>query len=240
MKARFRWRAWKARFRDQRAELAVIRREIRRGQTVCDIGANKGSFTYWLAKWAWPGRVVAFEPQAELAEYVRLACQALGLTNVTVEAKAVHARSGVLSLFIPGEKDSPGATLVAKAAAGAPGRSIEVPVVSLDEYFPADVPISVLKVDVEGAERGVFEGAQRILRQYGPLLVFECENRHLESGSVHDVFAYLEQFGYQGSFVCGSRLRPLAEFDAAIHQRNDGERFWDAKDYCNNFVFRKA
>jgi hypothetical protein len=32
---------------------------------------------------------------------------------------------------------------------------------------------------------------------------------------------------------------PISEFDAAVHQRQDGEWFWKAEDYCNNFVFRK-
>jgi hypothetical protein len=32
---------------------------------------------------------------------------------------------------------------------------------------------------------------------------------------------------------------PIAAFDAAIHQRQNGEYFWKRKDYCNNFVFRK-
>ena len=30
-----------------------------------------------------------------------------------------------------------------------------------------------------------------------------------------------------------------ADFDAAVHQRPEGEWFWKRKDYCNNFVFRK-
>jgi hypothetical protein len=61
---RFAIRALKARFRDHSAELSVIKRHIRRGDIVCDVGANKGSFVYWLSRWAGKsGRVVAFEPQ---------------------------------------------------------------------------------------------------------------------------------------------------------------------------------
>ncbi len=46
--------------------------------------------------------------------------------------------------------------------------------------------------------------------------------------------------GYEGSFVCNNRLFPIAKFDAAVHQRQDGEWFWKSKDYCNNFVFAKT
>lgn len=239
MRARFLWRAFKARFRDQVAELRAIKRAVRPDDTVCDIGANKGSYTYWLSRWVPRGRVIAFEPQAELATYLQRACVRLGMKNVTVEAKAVYSQSGTLGLFIPGGKDSPGATLSAKAASPEGGRRVSVPVVALDEYFSAETRIGVLKIDVEGAEKGIFEGAMRILTQQSPLLVFECENRHLESGSVLDVFRFLEELGYAGQFICGRTLRPLAEFDSAVHQKQTGDKYWDAKDYCNNFVFRK-
>lgn len=76
--------------------------------------------------------------------------------------------------------------------------------------------------------------------QHSPLLVFECENRHLESGTVFDVLEYLKGFGYTGGFVWKKRLHPIAEFDPEIHQKQGTPRFWDARDYCNNFVFRKA
>jgi hypothetical protein len=33
---------------------------------------------------------------------------------------------------------------------------------------------------------------------------------------------------------------PISQFDAAVHQRQDGEWFWKSKDYCNNFIFRKT
>jgi hypothetical protein len=64
---RFRIRALKALFRDQRTEFVAIWRHLRPGDIACDIGANKGSFIYWLSWWVRGGRVVAFEPQPELA-----------------------------------------------------------------------------------------------------------------------------------------------------------------------------
>jgi FkbM family methyltransferase len=237
---RFRLRALKARFRDQRAEFDVIRRHIRPGDVVCDIGANKGSFIFWLSNWAGQGgRVVAFEPQPELARRLADVCRATGLDNVTVEASAVYSHSGHQDLFLPAGHQ-PGASLNRVAVEAESFTTVSVPLVTLDEYFDSSVPIALLKIDVEGAELGVFRGAERILRQHAPLLVFECENRHLSPGQVGDVFSYLEGLGYEGSFIRGNLVLPLAQFDASIHQRQDGEWFWKRKDYCNNFVFRKA
>ena len=240
MITRFLWRAFKARYRDQVAEMTVIKQTVRPADIICDIGANKGSYLYWFSRWVPQGRVVAFEPQAELAAYLAKACTSLGLRNVQVEAKAVAASSGNLTLYVPGSGDSPGASLNAEIAARESCRTVTVPVVALDDYFEPGARISVLKIDVEGAELKLFQGAKRILTEQGPLLVFECENRHLETGTVEDVFNYLRSLGYSGQFIHGSKLRPLSEFDAAVHQKQTGERFWDAKDYFNNFVFRKT
>jgi FkbM family methyltransferase len=237
--ARFLARGLKARFRDQTAEFDIIRRHVRPGDIVCDIGANKGSFVYWLSRWCGNGRVVAFEPQPQFAQRLDAVCRALRLDNVTVEAKAVYSHSGNHDLFVP-RGHSPGASLTHKAAEAESFTTLSVPVVALDDYFDEKDPVALLKIDVEGAELGALKGAERILRRQAPLLVFECENRHLAPGHVGDVFSYLEGLGYEGSFVCRNRVLPLSEFDEAVHQRQDGEWFWKSKDYCNNFIFRKA
>jgi FkbM family methyltransferase len=235
---RFRVRALKARFRDQRAEFEIIGRHLRPGDIACDIGANKGSFIYWLSRWVRHGRVIAFEPQPDLARHLADVCHATGLENVTVEAKAVYSHSGEKELFLPAGHQ-PGASLQRTALEAEGFTTLSVPLVSLDDYFDADDRIALLKIDVEGAELGVFKGAERILRQHAPLLVFECENRHLSPGNVWDVFSYLTGLGYEGGFISGDDVLPMAQFDAAVHQRQDGEWFFKRKDYCNNFVFRK-
>jgi len=235
---RFRVRALKARLRDQRAEFDAIGRHLEPGDIACDIGANKGSFVFWLSRWCRGGRVVAFEPQPQFAERLAAVCRDLELDNVTVEAKAVYSRSGAMDLFVP-SGHSPGASLTHKAVEAENFTTLSVPVVALDDYFGEGDRVRLLKIDVEGAELEVFKGAERILRQHAPLLVFECENRHLAPGRVRDVFSWLEAVGYEGSFVSGHRVLPIAQFDAAVHQRQDGEWFWKSKDYCNNFIFRK-
>ena len=237
--ARFLVRGLKARFRDQKCEFDVIRRHVRPGDIACDIGANKGSFVLWLSRWCRGGRVVAFEPQPLFAARLGAVCRALKLDNVTVEAKAVYSRSGAQDLFVPAGH-SPGASLTQKTAEAAHFTCLLVPVVALDDYFAESDKVTLLKIDVEGAELGVLRGAERILHQHAPLLVYESENRHLVPGHVGDVFAWLETLGYRGSFICRNRLLPLSEFDVDVHQRQHGKWFWKSRDYCNNFVFAKG
>ncbi len=239
MRARFLWRALRARFRDQRAELRAILRALTRGDTAIDVGANKGSYTYWLSRAVGTGRVVAFEPQEELAAYLRRAARALGLHNVVVEPRGVSSCTGTLVLHVPGSASSPGASFERAVAARERCRQVQVPVVALDEYFPKDERIGVIKVDVEGHELEVFKGADRILRRRGPLLVFECEQRHMSDGSVRDVLDHLHALGYDGDFVHRGRLVPIREFQPSLHQRVGPGPFRRNRDYSNNFILRR-
>jgi FkbM family methyltransferase len=230
MKARFLWRAHRARLADQAAELSLIRQHTRPGDLACDVGANKGSYLYWMSRWA--GRVVAFEPQPGLADYLRDITTGLPLKNVTIEQKGVSDHTGVLKLYMP-STNSPEASL--RPIEGA--QTSQIPVVSVDDYFAPSDRLKMLKVDVEGAELDVFKGADRILSKDRPVILFECEQRHLRTGSVFDCFRHLEARGYAGQFIHGKSLKPVSDFDLAIHQAQTGDRFWREPDYSNNSLF---
>jgi FkbM family methyltransferase len=239
MKLRYLYRAFRARYRDQRQEIAACLDAVRPGATVADIGAHKGSYLYWLRRAAADtGRVFAFEPQARLARYLEAIVASFGWKNVTVSAAAVADTPGRAHLHIPGSGDSPGASL-ARAPGGA-GQVCECEVVTLDDVLAGAARVRLLKVDVEGFELEVFRGAQRILRAHRPTLVFECEARHLTRHRMTDVFAFLQDLGYAGRFFALDGLRPLDQFDVAQHQRSEGDRFWDRREYRNNFLFAPA
>lgn len=237
MRLRYLYRAFKARYRDQSEELRTSLAAIRTGDTVVDAGANKGAFLYWLRQAVGAsGSVFAFEPQPTLADYLQKITKQMDWSNVHVKACAVSDRSGTARLHVPGEKDSPGASLE-NAVADKPGHSFECPITTLDEQLASSERVSLLKVDVEGHELSLFRGAEQTLKKHRPHIVFECEARHLTHHKPSDVFAHLQSLGYVGQFFSTTGLRPLAEFNLAVHQKSAGDRFWDAKDYCNNFYF---
>ena len=239
---RFLYRGLKARWRDERAEMGALVGAIQPGDVAADVGANKGSFLPSLSWAAGPGKVVAFEPQPALAEYLRRACRAARLTNVVVENTGVSDRSGTLTLRVPGADGvSPGASFEPAVAALSPGRDIAVPVVTLDEYFRNEARrIAAIKVDVEGHELAVLRGAEAVLDRHAPIVVFECETRHVGGEGLLAALAFFAERGYGGWFVRRRRLVALDQFDSSVHQKQAGGRFWDAPDYCNNFVMRKG
>lgn len=230
MQYRFLIRALKARFRNQAAELSAIRAGIPPGGLVCDIGANKGSYLYWMSRWA--GRVVAFEPQPGLAAYLDTACETLRMTNVVVERQGVSDQSGTRTFYMP-SVNSPEASLVCHGTSD----TMTIQVVALDDYFASDERVALLKIDVEGGELDVLKGAERILRDHRPVLVFESEQRHLSEGVVADALTFLAERGYRGEFIHGNLRLPIEAFDPAVHQAETTGEFWRAPNYCNNFVF---
>ena len=234
--SRFLVRILRSRYRDHRTELSELRRHIRRGDLVCDIGANKGSFLYWLSRWSKPGRVIAFEPQPDLAEGLRRLCAKFSLNNVVVERAAVYSSSGTQELFVP-EGHQPGASLLRPEGSS---KAIKTKTISLDEYLSDQGNVSAIKIDVEGTELDVLLGAKRTLQRCSPLIVFECD-RHLTSiDRMKETFSFLSDLGYDGAFVKETKLLPLSSFNPDVHQRAEGEWFWKKKGYCNNFVFKRA
>ena len=90
------YRAARYRWVTDRMEVAYLLRHINKGDTVFDIGAHKGGYTYWMLQAAGRGNVVAFEPQ----EAGALLLQQLYKDKVRVEHKAVSKTTGTTKLYV--------------------------------------------------------------------------------------------------------------------------------------------
>lgn len=216
-----------------RAEIAVITDSLREGDVAIDIGAYKGGITYWMAKVVGrTGRVIAFEPQIDLAQYL------LRTLNpdfqVTVEPLAVSSGEGKAQLHVPLKRQTSGASLENSTLVGAL-RTAEVDTVSLDRYLGRELAsrVRLIKIDVEGHELSVFQGASDLLRQHHPTLVFECERRHHGGASIAPIITHLRELGYTRSFYLGPQgMQPFEHFE------EDKLQIVGKKPYVNMFVFR--
>jgi hypothetical protein len=119
--------------------------------------------------------------------------------------------------------------------------SLPVDVTTLDAFFDThERGPDFLKIDVEGHELAVIEGARRTIESHRPTLLIECEARHRVDGDVQPVFDLLLSHGYEGSFFMNGHRRPLADFDAGAHQRIDEGASSIPHGYVNNFAFVPA
>ena len=211
-----------------------MRRVLRPGGVVVDAGAYKGGYTYWMREEVGPsGHVFAFEPQPELAAFLSRAVAASSWINVHVEEAALSNTRGALTLHAPGSGPSQDASLVG-ALAGPDTRHYSVRTETLDDFLNQrrlGQPVALIKCDVEGHELDMFKGAEAVLTQDRPLLLFECEARHNPDRAVTEVFDYLQDLGYRGSFFWHGELLDVRLFDLATHQT------LGRAPYANNFVF---
>ena len=242
MRARFLYRALKARYGGERREISAAVAALGEGDLAVDVGAYKGEYLYWLRRAVGPaGRVFAYEPQHRLAGYLRTVCSRMGWGNVLVRGCALSDFAGERILHIPRGEDNPGASLEAAILTISRCHDESCETDTIDNQLEGEGAVALLKVDVEGHELQVFRGGARTLARDGPVLLFESEARHLVAGhSMQDVFAYLHGLGYSGSFFSPQGLQPIDRFDPSVHQRQRTERFWDAPDYCNNFLFKRT
>ncbi len=152
----------------------VIRRALRRDGTLLDVGANIGAMSLRAARHYCPaGRVLGFEASPSIFRYLAHNAEANVIPNFTPLHRAVTCRDGDALTFF----DAPEAHFGMGSLANRFGGSgVSVPTITLDTAVAQQrhTHVDVIKVDVEGFELGVFQGAIQLLRQTpAPVIVFE-------------------------------------------------------------------
>jgi FkbM family methyltransferase len=241
VRLKFIYRAYRYRLRVDPGEIRFVRRNLRRGQVAVDIGCHKGAYAYWMRRSVGAsGAVYAFEPQPKQVAYLREAFSAMRYDNVELVPMAVSDRTGQTTLHVP-SMSSHFASLEAKRDIK-PGTSSDtlVQITTLDDFFESSKqrrPPNFLKIDVEGHELSVLNGARRTLEEHHPTILVECETRHRADHDVQPVFDFLHSIGYKGSFFQFRQRRPLSDFNAEIHQKFDPALPRLPEGYVNNFAF---
>lgn len=177
-----------------------------------DVGAHFGEFTIFMRFFS--ASVIAFECNPALANGLKTRFGA----SVDIRPDAVSNVSGTAQLRIPklrAEVNLGRATIEgSNELRGDFTDVLLVPVktVRLDDVVAGRV--GLIKVDVEGHEMAVLEGAARILREDRPNLIVELEERH-SAGILEKGFGLLKGLGYQASYLSNGRLIPYALGDNA-------------------------
>jgi FkbM family methyltransferase len=159
---------------------------VRPGDVVLECGAHHGEVTMFLSRWVGPsGRVISFEPVPRNAEIVRQQVALNDLKNVTVVNKAVGSTHAVVRMT-----DESNAQV-----AGPHGAGFDVETVPLDDF--ADAKPTFLKIDVEGFEAELLQGARQVLRTK-PRLALEIHtpSLHRYKTSVEEIFRLFGAEGY--------------------------------------------
>lgn len=151
----------------QRELAALLRRRLPSDAVAIDGGAHIGVISVLLASLCPAGRVYAFEPVPETSAHLEHNLAANGITNVTVERLALYREDGEITLAF--DESYPGGSHIGEG-------KCRVTTARLDSWVQSRGldRLDLLKLDVEGAEPAVLDGAEETLRRFRPLTVVEC------------------------------------------------------------------
>ena len=150
---------------------ALLERYVQPGMAVVDIGANIGYLSMLLASLVeQSGLVIAVEPNPENVRLLEASRRANGFAQIIILEVAAGRDTGLLAL---NTSHSNGIAGDLPADLDALLGSRLVPCFSLDAILPTDRRISLIKLDVEGAEYNALLGFSDTISRDHPIIVSE-------------------------------------------------------------------
>lgn len=159
------------------AELEFVRRYLRAGDGVMDIGANVGIFSVLMGvALGGSGRTFSFEPAPANVMRLKQNLERNRLDNAKVFPCALGEADGRMTLHLATDPAYP--SLLEVQSGLGDGTGVPVEVRRLDGVWEevGRPRIAFVKMDVEGAEAAVIRGASRFLSDCHPTMLVEANS----------------------------------------------------------------
>lgn len=172
------------------------------GNIFVDIGANRGFYTIRLAK-NWK-KLYAYEPFFSSAREIERLARINNLKNIIVRNKALSNKEGFQEFYLSPRGDKCHSLLPVGE------RTIKVPCSTLSKEFPK-TKIDLIKVDTEGSEFQILEGAEKIIQNIKAWIIEVhdlkeiCREFAIVKGKFEDrkktMERYLQELGYRTLWI---------------------------------------
>ena len=161
----------------------LLQRKVSRKTTMYDVGANVGYFALLARDLG--ATVHAFEPNPMLVKLLRIS-ENLDGRRLHIIPAACGNTAEIRPLYILDDRNS-GSSSLAKPSR----RAIHVQVNTLDSYWhKTGVAPTLIKIDVEGFEYEVLQGAEQVISTAKPVIIIEVTRQATVD--------WLERRGYRG------------------------------------------
>jgi FkbM family methyltransferase len=205
--------------RQDAVEIAWMRRIVRAGSQVLDIGANIGFYTTLLADLVGSdGHVHAFEPDA--INFKHLTAAVGGRDNVTLVPKAVSDRSYKLMIYTSPNLNVDHRTYKVEQY----NEAIPIDGVSIDDYVGGRFRMNFIKMDIQGYEFHALKGMEKTLTANPDMVIFSEFWPHAfkECGtSATIVYDYIRSLGFQIWLPEADKLHPVTR--STMEQSQESE-----------------
>jgi len=152
-----------------------------------DIGCHNGHHSVFFGKYCPAETIFAFDPTEENRQWYKKNMELNGVKNTRLEAMAMGSEIGKCLVNIPplGDQVSTGGTTIST------NKGV-ILVTTIDHYFQ-EIPLSLVKIDVEGHELEVIKGGMKVFKRDKPEIFVEC--MHLPTW--RQLKMTLERIGYR-------------------------------------------
>ncbi|MBC8106042.1 MAG: FkbM family methyltransferase [Anaerolineae bacterium] len=192
---------------------AFMRKRLPPDSNCVDIGASFGGYLEQMLSIAPGGRHYAFEPIPKLAEELQRKFPA-----AIVKSMALSDRAGMAKFhYFPDVSPFSGLQRRKDVPYDERTQVIDVPSARLDDVLPPDLPIALVKVDVEGAELDVLRGATQTLLKWRPVLIIEHDTA--PAAAYGATPAMLHSFLDDSRYTITTAVR--IERDAQVYSREE-------------------
>ncbi|MEP7145225.1 MAG: FkbM family methyltransferase [Ferruginibacter sp.] len=148
----------------------LIRKYLKKDSNCIDIGANMGHILMEMVAAAPKGKHFAFEPIPDLYASLKKRFS----KSTTVLNYALSAEKGTATFNYYPERPAVSGFRERNKQVGQEPVLLTVQMEKLDDIIPEYLKIDLVKIDVEGAEYEVLQGARKILLKDKPFVLFEC------------------------------------------------------------------
>ena len=159
---------------------SYLKSVLKPGNTFIDVGANFGFHTLLASKLVGKaGKVIAFEPSPENLKFLQYHCRINFLKNVFIFSKAVGntTNDSIEFILVDGGKHSSNSLTITKDVpyiAESQKQIINVPITTIDKTCQElDLAPDIIKIDVEGAELLVLQGASETIKRHRPIVFLD-------------------------------------------------------------------
>ena len=187
--------------RDKRHTDVLLLRVLRGNSNCLDIGAHKGSFLRVFCELAPEGTHYAFEPLPELAGQLGAAFPRVRVVNC-----ALSNRTGTATFYHVPQREAWSGLQQQKYPDNARPVEIQVELKRVDDVVERDLRIDFIKIDVEGAELEVLQGAESTIKRCRPMVLFEHAKIHNENYRTTPDMIYDLLVGACGMEICDLAL----------------------------------
>ena len=215
--------------RNDEQEINLVKKFIKSGTDSIDVGVYRGVYSYEMSKYS--EKVHSFEPNPIIFKYINKNLKKF-IKNIHLYNFALSNQNKTINLKIPIRNSNSNKEIfeeyyeMGKATIHNENNfenyeNFEIQAKKIDE-LSFDNKISFIKIDVEGHELEVIEGAKNTIKRDKPVLLVEIEKQYTKK-EVAESINFINSLGYKSYFFNKKDLKSTTELNNL--------------DLFNNFIF---